>query len=60
MKPVIPQSVYDKVDDEAKKKIDAEATVVSDEEFSVLQVKETVEETDARLIEEEKGVESEA
>lgn len=59
-KPVIPQSVYDKVDDEAKKQIDETSTVVSDEEFAVLQVKETVEETDARLIEEEKGVESEA
>lgn len=40
-KPIIPQSVYDKVDDEAKKQIDETLTVVSDEEFAALQVKET-------------------
>ncbi|MBL0320477.1 MAG: hypothetical protein IPP74_14475 [Alphaproteobacteria bacterium] len=57
---VVPQSVYDSTSDEGKARIDTEGTVVPDAEFVVLQVKETVEETDARLIEEENSVESEA
>lgn len=34
---VVPQSVYDKVDDEAKKQIDENGTVVSDVEFAEMQ-----------------------